>query len=214
MLQYIVRKNEKGNKTMNREKNEKIPVSITIKTERYGVQASLFDGLLSAFLGEDAPEEGTLSPEAEMMMGIMQAEEASGGYFVKGQSASEPEKYEIISAGYLVDDGDSYTVSYEESQLTGMEGSLSSVTFRHSDRELVNMVRSGAVSTAMTFRPHCRTISSYQTPFMPFEVGVHCLTVKNMLPEGGSLFLDYIIEIRGGEAERCMMEFTVKPTKA
>lgn len=195
------------------EKSPKIPVSITIKTERYGVRASLFDGLLSALLGEDEAEDGTLSPEAEMMLGITQAPESESGYFVKGQGASEPEKYEIISTGYLVDDGECYTVSYEESQLTGMEGSMSSVTFRHSDKELVNMIRSGAVSTAMTFRPHHRTITSYQTPFMPFEVGVHCLTVKNMLAEGGSLFLDYIIEIRGGEAERCMMEFAVTPAK-
>jgi uncharacterized beta-barrel protein YwiB (DUF1934 family) len=169
---------------------------------------------MSAILGEDESEEGALSPEVEMMMGITPATDADGGYFVKGQEKAEPEKYEIISTGFLVDDGECYTVSYEESQLTGMEGSMSSVTFKHSDRELVNMIRSGAVSTAMTFKPHCRTISSYQTPFMPFEVGVHCLTVKNMLAEGGSLILDYIIEIRGGEAERCKMEFSVNPTKA
>ena len=96
------------------------------------------------------------------------------------------------------------------SELTGLDGSLSVISFRHGDRELVTMTRSGAVSTAMTFKPHHRTISSYQTPFMPFEVGVHCLRVKNTLPEDGRLLLDYIIEIRGGEAERCIMELSVR----
>ncbi|MBE6694413.1 MAG: DUF1934 domain-containing protein [Ruminococcaceae bacterium] len=189
---------------------KKTPAIITIKTERRGVHASLFDGILSAILGEDQPEEGELSPEAELMMGITAASDAKGGYFVKGEDTQSPESLEIISEGYVTDDGDSYTLCYEESQLTGLEGSLSCITFRHSDKSLVNMTRSGAVSTAMTFRPHCRTISSYQTPFMPFEVGIHCLTVDNRLPEEGVLVLDYIVEIRGGEAERCFMELSVK----
>ncbi|MBQ9162852.1 MAG: DUF1934 domain-containing protein [Clostridia bacterium] len=189
---------------------EKIPAIITIKTERRGVRASVFDGLLTSLLGEDEPEEGELSPEAELMMGITAAYDAKGGYFVKGEDTQSTESFEIISEGYVIDDGDSYIICYEESQLTGLEGSLSSITFRHSDKNLVNMTRSGAVSTAMTFRPHHRTISSYQTPFMPFEVGIHCLTVDNRLPEEGVLVLDYIVEIRGGEAERCFMELSVK----
>lgn len=187
-----------------------IPAIITIKTERCGVRASLFDGLLSAILGEDEAEDGQLSPEAELMMGIMPAADAKDGYFVKGEKSGETEKFEIISEGYVEDDGDCFSVSYMESELTGLEGSQSVVSFRREETELVTMTRSGAVSTAMTFRPHHRTISSYQTPFMPFEVGVHCLRVKNTLAEDGRLLLDYIIEIRGGEAERCLMEFSVK----
>ena len=195
------------------QRSEKIPAIITIKTERCGVRTSLFDSFLSAILGDDMPEDGQLSPETELMMGIMPASDAKDGYFVKGENPGETEKLEIISEGYLEDDGDCYSVFYEESELTGLEGSLSVVSFRREDRELVNMTRSGAVSTAMTFRPHCRTISAYQTPFMPFEVGVHCLRVKNTLDEDGRLLLDYIIEIRGGEAERCVMEFSVKERK-
>ena len=79
------------NLNMENKPKKKIPVAITIKTERRGVSTSLFDGLISAMLGEDEPEEGALSPEAEMMMGITPAAEADGGYFVKGQGASEPE---------------------------------------------------------------------------------------------------------------------------
>ena len=40
---------------------------------------------------------------------------------------------------------------------------------------------------------------------MPFEVGVHALIVDNRLDTDGELRLDYIIEIRGGCAERCSM---------
>lgn len=191
-------------------RGERKPAIVTIKTERCGVRTSLFDNLINSIMGEDEPEDGELSPEAEMMMGIIPAADAKDGFFVKGENPRETEKLEIISEGYLEDDGDVYSVSYVESELTGLEGSISVVSFKHAERELVNMTRSGAVSTAMTFKPHHRTISSYQTPFMPFEVGVHCLRVKNTLPEDGKLLLDYIIEIRGGEAERCVMEISVK----
>ena len=97
------------------------------------------------------------------------------------------------------------TVSYEESDLTGMEGSTSTVTYRTDDRGLVTMIRSGAVRTAMTFRAHTRSICTYETPYMPFEIGVHALIVDNRLDTDGELRLDYIIEIRGGCAERCTM---------
>ena len=206
----IGRKNQKRNVVMEIEKNGKIPAIVTIKTERCGVRTSLFDNLINAILGEDESEDGQLSPETELMMGIMPAADAKDGFFVKGESPCEMEKLEIISEGYLEDDGDVYAVSYVESELTGLDGSLSVISFRHGDRELVTMMRSGAVSTAMTFKPHHRTISSYQTPFMPFQLGIHCLGVSNDLPGGGLLCLNYIIEIRGAKAEWCHMQIDFK----
>ena len=55
----------------------------------------------------------------------------------------------------------------------------------------------------------------YQTPIMPFEVCVHTLRVDNALAVdgqsvGGTLDLDYVIEIRGARAERCRMHLEVR----
>lgn len=187
-------------------------VIVHIKTYRRGVRASLFDLTLMQS-GGSVDAEGPLTPEEELMLGITPDPLGESGYFVR-PNGTEAENIDVYSEGVLLDDGSTYSVSYEESELTGLDGSTTTVTFDRGDATLVNMVRSGTVSTAMTFRPHCRTITSYQTPYMPFEVGIHCLTVDNRLVAEGVLLLDYIVEIRGGEAERCRMEITVKPAKS
>ena len=44
---------------------------------------------------------------------------------------------------------------------------------------------------------------------MPFEVCVRTLDVKNELAQKGTLFIDYIVEIRGARAERTRFSMTV-----
>ncbi len=206
-----------------------IPVRITLSSERYEIAASLF----SDVYGDDI---ATLSPAEEMLMGIfsdpLDPEEDDGTespYFVKpadpavtraratGEKTDAIERIEIITEGEMTvisaPDGETVAISYAESELTGMEGAVSTVTYRRDDLGLVTMLRSGSVKTALTFRAHTRAICTYDTPYMPFQIGIHALTVDNRLDliPHGTLLLDYLIEIKGGVAERCTMRMTVTP---
>lgn len=208
------------------------PIRISIISERYEVAASLFDsvyGDLAEQVGGNAPPT-PMTPAEEMTMGIF-ADEQTDDYFVKpadpavtrakatGTETDAIEKIELFTEGYLTITPDggfteepSYTVviTYDETELTGMAGAHSTVTYRTSDRGLVSMLRTGMVSTAMTFKAHHRSICTYETPYMPFSIGVHALTVDNRLDSEGILKLDYIIEIKGARAERCEMTMTIK----
>ena len=113
-------------------------------------------------------------------------------------------------AGFTEEPSYTVSVSYDETELTGMAGARSTVTYRTSDRGLVTMLRTGMVSTAMTFKAHHRAICTYDTPYMPFSIGIHALTVDNRLDTEGELRLDYIIEIRGARAERCEMVMKIR----
>ena len=99
-------------------------------------------------------------------------------------------------------------IAYDESELTGMEGATTCVSFATDAPELVTMMRGGTVTTALVFEPHRRHICVYHTPFMPFEICVYSSRVENRLLDLGTLDLDYIIELRGAEAERT--RFTMK----
>lgn len=201
------------------------PVRITLSSDRYEIAGSLFDTVYGHMTGVQ-----TVSPEEELQMGVLPDPDEDGGerYFVKpadpavlrakqdtenGKPNDSIEKIDLFTEGVLSiipdttseEEAATVSISYEESELTGMEGSTSTVTYRTDDRGLVTMLRSGAVQTAMTFRAHTRSICTYETPYMPFEVGVHALIVDNRLDTDGELRLDYIIEIRGGCAERCSM---------
>ena len=204
-------------------------IRISMTSERYEVAASLFDSVFGD-LAEQAPQ--PVSSAEEMLMGIFADDFSDSGsnYFVRpadpavlrakqtGEETEAIEKIDLITEGILTitPDGSfteepSYTVSigYDETELTGMEGARSTITYRTADRGLVTMLRTGMVSTAMTFKAHHRAICTYDTPYMPFSIGIHALTVDNRLDTDGELKLDYIIEIRGARAERCEMTMRI-----
>ena len=211
-------------------------IRIIMTSERYEVAASLFDsvfGDLAESVG-DQPLQPVSSAE-EMIMGIFAddlSDDRSGepSYYVKpadpavlrakklGEENDAIEKIDLITEGILTITPDkgfteepSYTVSigYDETELTGMAGARSTITYRTADRGLVTMLRTGMVSTALTFKAHHRAICTYDTPYMPFSIGIHALTVDNRLDTDGELKLDYIIEIRGARAERCEMTMKI-----
>ena len=76
-------------------------------------------------------------------------------------------------------------------------------------KEMVSMIREGVVSTALVFEGGKRHHCVYNTPYMPFEVCVNTLSVENKLEKDGTLFLDYLVEIRGAKAERTKFEMKI-----
>ena len=155
-------------------------VRIKIFSELYEVEASLFD--------ESTPEDV----------------EADGEEF-----SVEPEIMEINSLGSMTDDGERVSISYEESEATGMSGSTTTLSYMHSSPEVVTMTRTGMVSATLVFEESKRHHCIYKTPFMPFEVCVHTTKVINKLPEDNTLDLDYIVEIRGAKAERTKFKMQI-----
>lgn len=101
------------------------------------------------------------------------------------------------------------TLSYTETEESGMAGCETTVTFDKDSPELVTMMRGGSTSTALVFEPNSRHICVYNTPYMPFELCVHTHRVDNRLLTDGVLKLDYIIEFRGAKAEHNHFTLTV-----
>lgn len=116
---------------------------------------------------------------------------------------------EVSMEGKLRVQGGEVRLSYEETELTGMAGATTVVTFREDAPSLITMMRSGPVSTALVFEEKKRHICVYNTPYMPFELCVHTLRVDNRLLAEGKIFLDYIIEFRGAKTEHNLFELTV-----
>ena len=122
----------------------------------------------------------------------------------------EPEgPIEMFSEGELYVTDERVIIAYDESELTGMEGSHTQVRFERCNDGLVTMMRSGNVNTILVFEKGKRHICTYQTPYMPFEICVFTKDVKNTLLENGVIELDYIVEIRGAQAERTQFKIEI-----
>ena len=165
-------------------------VMINIETTRHTLNRSLF-GANGAPAEEEPVGDGWDMPEED------------GGNEL-------PESFEILMEGRLVTTTHRVELLYEESELTGMEGSVTSIGFDRACPEVISMMRTGLVSTGMVFEKGKRHMCIYRTPISEFEVCVYAKNVDNRLLTDGVLLLDYIVEIHGAQAERCRMTLTVR----
>ena len=123
---------------------------------------------------------------------------------IKGKQsydALDQDTIELVTAGRLTSHGtDGYLLSYEESELTGLEGTRT--TFRVQG-DKVSMIRTGTVCSQMIFELGRKHTALYQTPFGSMEVGISAKEIDVGLSDhGGHLNIDYAIEIDHAMAGR------------
>ena len=108
---------------------------------------------------------------------------------------AEEDSVELVTEGRLLDCGeDGLTLSYQETELTGMEGTLT--TFQVEKNGRVTLLRMGGVNSQMVFEVGKRHLSLYQTPYGDLSIGVRTSRIRNTLDMGGGeLEIKYAIEI-------------------
>ena len=130
---------------------------------------------------------------------------------IKGMQTYEgtpPDIIELVTEGRLVRDGSSYTLSYQESELTGLEGTLTTIQV---DGGQVTLLRVGEFNSQLVFQEGRRHLSVYNTPYGAMSVGVH---TRHLLAElndqGGDFEVDYEIEVDHAMAGRNIFRINVK----
>ena len=128
----------------------------------------------------------------------------------KEDLSDDADTLELMGEGVLLIEGDIVEINYSESELTGMEGANTKLVFDIKSPQMVTMLRGGSVTTAMVFEQGVRHVCIYETPFMPFELCIHTLKVENRLLKCGKLYLDYIVEFKGTQAERTKFTISIE----
>lgn len=100
---------------------------------------------------------------------------------------------------------DKYTLSYEESEASGMEGVKTCLQFSLDNKKEISISRSGAMSSLMYYIEGKRHICVYNTGIMPFEICIYTRSIDNRLIEDGFLEIVYIIEIKGACAQKTVL---------
>lgn len=112
----------------------------------------------------------------------------------KQMTADGGDEMELVTPGRLERGSDGgITVSYQESELTGMEGTTTVVRV---NGPCVTLLREGTINSQMVFEEGRRHLSMYETPYGSLSVGIDTRRMKSTLGEqGGDLEIDYAIEI-------------------
>ena len=116
--------------------------------------------------------------------------------FVRGEQTYDgvaPEVTELATEGVMTLDGDAISLAYEETELTGMEGTTTRFTLQ-GDR--VVLERTGTIQSRMEFKQGERSSSLYETPWGTMVVDIATTKLAHRLNErGGVLEIVFTIAV-------------------
>ncbi len=124
---------------------------------------------------------------------------------LQSYEGQEPDSVELVTSGTLSQDGEVVTITYEESELTGME---STTTTMKIEPECVTIMRFGQTRSHMVFQEGQKHLSYYDTPYGSLTVGVKTNRIIKKLGEhSGRIEIYYAMEINSalaGENSFCL----------
>ena len=133
---------------------------------------------------------------------------------IKGMQKYEgmaPDITELVTKGRLSREGESYILSYQESELTGLGGTLT--TFQVEGGQ-VTLLRVGEFNSQMVFQEGRQHLALYDTPYGALSVAVRTKKMQTCLdPTGGKIEVDYAIEVDHALAGRSIFRISVKETE-
>lgn len=109
--------------------------------------------------------------------------------FVRGEQTYDgvaaPEVTELITEGVMtMEDGGAMTLTYEETELTGMEGTTTRFLIRG---DQIVLERTGRIQSRMEFKQGERSSSLYETPWGTMVVDISTTRLLHRLGERGGV---------------------------
>jgi len=119
----------------------------------------------------------------------------------------EEQQREFTTDGYYFYEDEVGCLSYEETEVTGLEGTRTSL-FVMPDQVVVD--REGTVTSRMVFKEGLKSAFQYATPFGNATMGINTRRItRNMDGNGGSVEIDYVVDMEHMVASRNKFEITV-----
>jgi uncharacterized beta-barrel protein YwiB (DUF1934 family) len=107
-------------------------------------------------------------------------------------SNKETSVLELVTEGKYYKVGETYLITYDESEMTGMEGTTT--TLKVSDG-VVTLSRSGSINSIFMFQQGQKHLSHYDTEYGSFTIGVVTNEMNiDVDDSGGEISVDYQLE--------------------
>lgn len=114
---------------------------------------------------------------------------------VKSNISVEEESIEVITPGVFKVLKNGFKAEYEETKLSGMEGTKTTMMINKNSFELI---RCGSTETQMIFDRNNQSMSLYRTPYGNMTVTIDTKQLKIDVDEnGGSIHIVYTLLIEG-----------------
>ena len=128
---------------------------------------------------------------------------------VQSYGDQEPDVIELVTDGTLENTPDGWSISYEESTLTGLEGVCTSFLL---ENDSVTLTRTGKLNSQMFFREGVRHDSLYEMEFGALMLTVCATLIQwDLSFQGGTVDLQYQIEIEQSAAGTVNYHLEINP---
>lgn len=126
---------------------------------------------------------------------------------IQDYGLQDEDSLEFVTDGYYFYDGGVGCLSYQESDVTGMEGTRTSVMVGP-DQVVVD--RDGTVNSRIVFREGLKNSFLYRTPWGNATFGVDTRKIRHDFGEtGGKMEIDYVLDMEHAVVTRNLFQITV-----
>ena len=131
---------------------------------------------------------------------------------IEGQQWNDedkPQAIKLTTEGRLYRKELAWYVVYDESEATGMEGTMT--TMRVADDGSVSLIRTGSHGMRLTFKAGDRHITRMETPYGDLDVEVYTSLVQAGITDaGGFIHLGYTIDLNNREHMNTRLDVEIK----
>jgi uncharacterized beta-barrel protein YwiB (DUF1934 family) len=120
----------------------------------------------------------------------------------------EEDTISVVTPGDFCETEYGYKVEYDETKISGMEGTKTTILIR---KDSFDLIREGTTETKMEFENNKMTTSLYKTPYGVMDVRIDTRKLKiNVDEQGGNINAVYILEIGGQPAMKTNLSIDIK----
>ncbi|MBE6062264.1 MAG: DUF1934 domain-containing protein [Clostridium butyricum] len=127
---------------------------------------------------------------------------------VKSNISVEEDSIEVITPGVFTVLKNGFKAEYEETKLSGMEGTKTTMMINKNSFELI---RCGSTETQMIFDRNNKSMSLYKTPYGNMTITIDTKQMKIDVDEnGGNIHIVYTLQIEGQQKIETDLNVNIK----
>ncbi|XZI52563.1 DUF1934 domain-containing protein [Clostridium perfringens] len=124
------------------------------------------------------------------------------------QDIGEKEKIEVVTVGEFSINGDEFIATYDESEISGMEGTKTTLKIKG---DKVVLHREGTTSTKMEFQKDNTQVALYNTPYGMLELKTSTKELDlDVNEKGGNISIKYHLIAGGQEPIKTNLDMKIK----
>ncbi|MDE6521122.1 MAG: DUF1934 domain-containing protein [Ruminococcus sp.] len=105
----------------------------------------------------------------------------------------EKSETELLTKASFTQFGEAYIISYEDTETTGFEGSITTITIYKN--ESASIVRKGTANSVLSLETGKKHYCQYDTPYGSMQIGIYTHKIENDIAKNGKLYLKYTLDL-------------------